>query len=180
VRPKLRTLAFVLTSSTLVGVSTAQAQVTVLLPDTSQTTTLTATVSPQARVTVPAGITFNVTDTAVATAASAASITITNVVTPSASNQLRLSLQADAASFTPPAAGTSWTASEVTWAAASWTNASGSAGTLSSAAYNTVATCDPNASACGTTGLVFTLGANTAVNRSGNHTLVVRWRFQAI
>lgn len=165
---------------TSMAATAADAQVTVVLPDSSQTSTLTAIVSPQARVTVPAGVTFNVADIGAVTAASAAAVTIVNVVTPTASSQLRLSLQADAASFTPPSAGTSWSASDVTWAAASWTNATGSAGTLSSAAYNTVATCDANASACSTTGLVFTLGANTTINRSGNHTLVVRWRFQAI
>ena len=163
-----------------VGSSLAQAQVTVTLPDTTQTTTLTATVSPQARVTVPAGVNFNVADITAATAASAAAVTITNIVTPTSSSQLRLALQADAGAFTPPSAGTSWSATDVSWAAGSWTNATGSAGTLSSASYNTIATCDANASACSTTGLVFTLGANSAVNRSGNHTLVVRWRLQAI
>ena len=164
----------------VVGAGLAQAQVTVTLPDSSQTTTLTATVSPQARVTVPAGVNFSVTDITAATAASAATVTITNIVTPTSSSQLRLSLQADAAAFTPPSAGTSWSATDVSWAAGSWTNATGAGGTLSSASYNTVATCDANASACSTSGLVFTLGANNAVNRSGNHTLVVRWRLQAI
>ena len=163
-----------------VGAGVAQAQVTVTLPDTSQTTTLTATVSPQARVDVPAGVSFTVNDINAASVASAAAVTITGIVTPTASSQLRLSLQADAAAFTPPSAGTSWSATDVTWAAGGWTNATGAAGTLSSAAYNTVATCDANATACSTSGLVFTLGANTAVNRSGNHTLVVRWRLQAI
>jgi hypothetical protein len=176
----MRTVGFFVSSLVMIGVGSASAQVTVALPDTTQTTTLTASVSPQARVTVPAGVTFNVLDTSVATVATGASVTVTNIVTPAATSQLRLSVQADAASFTPPVAGTSWNASEVTWAAGTWTNATGLAGTLSSAAYNTVATCDANASACSITGLVFTLGANGAVNRSGSHTLVVRWRFQAI
>ena len=164
----------------VVAASEAQAQVTVTLPDTSLTTTLTATVSPQARVTVPAGVTFNVTDTSVATAATGASVSVANIVTASAASQLQLSLQADAANFTPPVAGTTYAATDVSWAAGSWTNASGSAGTLSSAVYNTVSTCTADVSSCSTTGLVFTLGANAAVNRSGNHTLVIRWRVAAI
>lgn len=175
-----RVAGIVVVGLCLIGARTAGAQVTVTLPDTSQTTTLTATVSAQARVSVPAGVTFDVLDIALATTANPASITITNLVTPTAASQLRISLQADTANFTPPSAGTTWNASDVTWAAATWTNATGAVGTLSSSAFNVVANCNANASACNTSGLVFALAAKTSVNRSGNHTIVVRWRFQAI
>jgi hypothetical protein len=67
----------------------------------------------------------------------------------------------------------------VSWNAASWTAATGATGTLSSSAYNTVATCDAGAAGCSTSGLVFTLGANSGVRRSGNHTLVIRWRLES-
>ena len=165
----------------LFGATVAGAQTTVTLADTSQTTTLTATVGDQARVTVPAGVSFAVSDIATATVASPATVTVANIVLATASKQLRMSLQADAAAFTPPVGGaTSWAASDVSWAAASWTNASGAAGTLSNSAYNAVATCTADVSSCSTAGLTFTLAANTGVKRSGNHTLVVRWKFESI
>jgi hypothetical protein len=159
----------------------AAAQTTVTLPDTSQTTTLTASVSEQARVTVPAGVTFNVTDVASSTAASAASVTVDNIVLATATKQLKISLEAAASSFTPPVAlATTWSASNVTWNAATWTAATGASGTLSSSTFNTVATCDADAAACSTTGLVFSLGAKSTVQRSGNHTLTVTWKFESI
>jgi hypothetical protein len=159
----------------------AGAQTTVTLPDTSQTTTLTSNVSEQARVTVPANVTFNVTNIAASTAASGASVTVDNIALATATKQLKISIQAAAASFTPPVAGaTTWSAGDVTWNAATWTNATGASGTLSNSAYNTVATCDADAASCSTTGLVFTLGAKSSVKRSGNHTLNITWKFESI
>jgi hypothetical protein len=159
----------------------AAAQTSIALPDSSSTTTLTATVSEQARVTVPSGVTFNVTDLSASTAASAASVTVDSIVLATATKQVKVSLQGNAASFTPPVVGaTTWSASDVTWNAATWTNATGSSGTLSSSAYNTVATCDADAATCSTTGLVFTLGAKSTVKRSGDHTLVITWKFESI
>jgi hypothetical protein len=153
----------------------------VILPDTSQTTTVSVIVSEQARIVVPAGITFNVTDVASSTVASSASINIDQIVLASGTKQLRVSVKANGASFTPPSpGGTTWSATDVTWNAATWTAAAGSSGTLNSAAFNIVATCDPNASACSTSNLVFTLVAKPAVSRSGNHTLTVTWKFESI
>jgi hypothetical protein len=165
----------------LLAVATVvHAQVTVALPSTTQTTTLTATVAEQANVTVPTAVTFAVGDIASSTAATAVSVTATSVVLSSATKQLRISLQANAASFTPPSGAVTWNASDVTWNAASWTNATGVAGTLSNAAYNTAATCTAGAGSCNTSGLVFTLGANPNIVRSGNYTLVVTWKFESI
>lgn len=161
--------------------SPAYAQQAVTLTDTSQTTTLTANVSEQARVTVPAGVTFNVTNVSAATAAASASVTVDTIVLATATKQLRISLQGNAASFTPPVAlSTTWSAGDVTWNAPSWTNATGASGTLSNAAYTAVATCAVDVTGCLTTGLVFTLGAKPAVKRAGNHTLVVTWKFESI
>jgi len=161
--------------------STAYAQQTVTVTDTSQTTTLTANVSEQARVTVPAGVSFNVSDVASSTAASAASVTVQSIVLATATKQLKVSLQAGAASFTPPEVGaTTWAAGDVTWNAATWTNATGSTGTLSNGAYADVATCAADAAGCSTAGLVFTLDGNAAVKRAGSHTLVVTWKFESI
>jgi hypothetical protein len=162
-------------------VSRASAQTTVALPDTSRTTTLTAIVSEQVTVTVPAGVTFNVTNVGLQTDAAAAGGTVANIVLATATKQVRVSLQGNAASFTPPVGGaTTWAATDVSWNAATWTNATGAAGTLSSAAYTAVATCTADSSSCSTTGLVFSLAANGAVRRAGNHVLTVTWRFEAI
>jgi len=175
-----RGLPILATTFILAFASTGYAQTSVTLTDTSQTTTLTANVSEQARVTVPSGVTFNVNNVAAATAASAASVSVTGIVLATATKQFRVSLQANAASFTAPGGATTWAASDVTWNAAAWTNATGTLGTLSSAAYNTVATCAADAADCSTTALVFTLGAKNTVKRSGNHTLTVVWKFESI
>lgn len=159
----------------------AWGQTTVALPNTSQTTLLTATVSEQVRVVVPANIAFSVTDVASSTDASAATVTIDRIVLATATKQLRVSIQAGAASFTPPAVGaTTWSASDVSWNAASWTRATGAAGVLSAVSFTPVATCDAGAADCSTTGLVFTLGAKPTVGRSGAHTLTVTWKFESI
>jgi len=177
---RMRSLVAVGVMFAAMSPSRSEAQSTVVLPDTSQTTVLTANVSEQATVTVPAGITFNVTNITVPTAASAASVTVSNIVLGTATKQLRLSVQGSAASFTPPVGGaTTWSAGDVTWNAASWTNATGSSGTLSSASYNTVADCTADAANCSTTALVFTLAAKPTVKRSGNHTLTMTWKFES-
>jgi hypothetical protein len=174
------TLSVALLAGGLVA-SAAVAQTGVLLPDTSQTTLLTANVSEQAHVTVPAGITFNVTDVTSATVASAASVSASNIVLASSTKQLKISVQAAATSFTPSVTGAAtWSAADVSWNAATWTNAIGASGTLSGSAYNAVATCTADAAACSTTGLVLTLAAESAVKRSGNHTLSVSWKFESI
>jgi hypothetical protein len=159
----------------------AHAQTAVTLPNSAQTTTLTATVSEQARVTVPSAVSFSVATIASSTAASAATVTVDSIVLATATKQLRVSIQANAASFTPPVvSATTWAAGDVSWNAPTWTNATGAVGTLSNSAFGTVATCEADASSCSTTGLVFTLASNTNVKRSGNHTLVVTWKFESI
>lgn len=161
--------------------STVSAQTAVALPDQTQSTTLTANVSEQARVTVPANIAFDVTNVSASTAAAAASVAVQNIVMSSAGKQLQVSVRANAAAFTPPVVGaTTWSASDVSWGAHTWTNGTASTGSLSNASFNTVATCDAGTAACSTTGLTFSLGANASVTRSGNHTLVVTWRFESI
>ena len=171
---------FVSLALTTMMVGLATAQTTVTLPDTSQSTSLTATVSEQARVTVPTGVTFTVADTSGSTAASAATVTIDNIVLATALKQLKVSLQADAAAFTPPVAlAATYAASDVSWNAATWTNATGASGTLSTT-FTAVATCAADAASCSTTGLIFTIGPKTTVKRSGNHTLNVTWKIESI
>jgi hypothetical protein len=148
---------------------------------------LTAAVAEQARVTVPASISFSVSDVNASTTQGSVAIAVQNIVLGTATKQLRISLSGNAASFTPPVAGaTTWSASDVSWTAGpgggpnAWQNAIGSAGTLSSVAFNTVATCDPDATSCSIAKLSFTLAAKPTVKRSGAHTLTVTWRFESI
>ena len=161
--------------------ATASAQTTVTLESTSQSTAAVANVSEQARVTVPASVTFNVTNIASSTAATAASVTVDNIVLADEDKQLKISIQAAGASFSHSENGaTTWSAGDISWNAATWTNATGASGTLSNSTYNAVATCNANVAGCSTTGLVFTLGANSSVKRSGNHTLNLTWKFESI
>jgi hypothetical protein len=166
---------------TLTAAGAAVAQTTVTLPDNSQTTTLTSNVSEQARVTVPANITFNVTNVNAATAASAASVSIDSIVLASDSKQLRVFVKAASPSFTPPVTGaTTWASSDVTWAVSNWSNGTGAAGTLVDVTYIEVATCDADVTSCSTNNLVFTLAPKGSVKRSGNHTLNMSWKFESI
>ena len=171
-------LAF--TAATVLSASVAHAQVNVTLPSTSQTTMLTATVSEQADVTVPSGVTFNVTDINASTASSTQSVSVSGIVLGTATKQLKISLQANAATFTQPSGTATWNASAVTWNAPTWTNATGASGTLSNATYNAVATCTADVTTCSTTALVLTLASNTSIVRSGNYTLTVTWKFESI
>jgi hypothetical protein len=170
----------------LLSVVPAGAQTPVELPNSGQTTTLTASVSEQATITVPAGVTFNVTNVGGSTAASAVSVSVQNIVLASSTKQLKVSLMGAAASFTPPVAGaTTWSASDVSWTApngggGAWVNAVRNNGTLSSSSFVEVATCNADAASCSTTGLTFTLAAKPTVKRSGSHTLVVTWKFESI
>jgi hypothetical protein len=166
--------------------SPAGAQSVVALPNSSTTTTLTAAVSEQASVSVPASVTFNVTNIAATTNATAQTISIQNIVLASATKQLAVSLIANAASFTPPVAGaTTWSAGDVAWTTPNggpnaWVNGTRNNGTLSSAAYTLVATCNADVSSCSTTGFSMTLGPKTTVLRSGAHTLTITWKFESI
>jgi hypothetical protein len=172
---------FVGFAALLLTAGLASAQSVVTLPDSGETTTLTGDVAEQARVTVPAGVSFDVQDISSSTPASAASVTVDNIALDTETKQLKISIQASAAAFTPPVGGaTTWAPADVSWNAPSWTNATGATGTLSSAAYNEVSTCDADAATCSTTGLIFTLAAKSTVKRAGNHTLGLTWKFESI
>jgi len=170
----------------MMGWATAEAQTAVTLPDATQATTFTAAVSDQATVTVPAGVTFAVTNVSASTAASKATIAISYIVLASATAQFRVSVKANAASFTPPVGGaTTWSASDVSWSTPnsgpdSWVNGTRTNGTLSDTAFNAVGTCNADASSCSTTGFTLSLAAKSSVKRSGNHTLIVTWKFESL
>jgi len=152
----------------------------VVLPDTSQTSTLTATVSEQCTITVPATITFTVNDIGSQTTADNAALNISNIALATATKQLKLSVQGDAADFTPPVGGaTTWAVGDVTWTAGTWTNGTGSTGTLSDSSYSTVATATADVATLSTTALPFRLAAKATVKRSGDHTLGIHWKVES-
>ena len=158
----------------LVTVGAASAAV-VTLPNTTQTTTFTATVSEQANVSVPAGVAFAVTNVSASTASSAQSVSATVIVLADGKG-LRIEIAPNAAAFTKPAGTVTWAASDISWNAATWTNGTGDAGTLSSAAWTRLVQTTQNSASTTTTNLVFTLGDKATVDRAGNHTLVCTWQ----
>ena len=172
----------IIAAFTILTVSAASAQTTTTLPDSSQTTTVTADVSEQAKVTVPTGVSFSVTNVGASTVAAAASVTIDGIVLATATKQLKVSLQANAAAFTPSVTGAvTWSAADVSWGAGTFSNLGvGAAGTLSSTAYGEVATCAADVASCSTTNLVFTLAPKASVKRSGGHTLSMTWKIESI
>jgi len=150
-------------------------------PDTTQGTVLMATVREQCKIDVPANVTFTVNDIGVSTAAPVASVTINHIVLATATKQLKLSIAANFADFTPSVSGaTTWAATDVSWNAATWAAGTGAANTLAFGSYNQVATSTADSSVCSTTDLVFTLAAKDTVKRSGNHTLMTTWKVESI
>jgi hypothetical protein len=149
------------------------------LPSTLNTTTLTATVSEQATISVPASLTFTVTNVNVTTSVSSGTISCTNIVLNN-TKTLKMSLQANAAAFTAPTGGSvTWSASDVTWNTGSWgAGPTGSSGTLSSAAYGAVVQTAANAASLSGS---FTLTlASKVVDRAGNHTLALTWKVESL
>ena len=174
---KMRNTIWIVAVVLLVSASLANA-VVVVLPNEAQATTFTATVSEQADVTVPATVTFAVVDVSSATqsteSASATSIVLTD------GNALKISLQASAADFTAAAGGTNtWEDGDVSWNAATWTNGTGTVGTLINTSYTQVAYTSANAASTATANLIFTLAADATVDRAGNHTLASTWKFES-
>ena len=153
----------------------------VTLPNTSNTVTFTATVSEQCNVVaLPTAVAFTVGDVTISTDSAAQTVTFNSIVLQNG-NGLKVSLQANAANFTPPTGGsTTWAASDVSWNAATWTNGTGASGTLSNSAYNALATSTANAATLSTTGLTFTLAAKSSVDRAGDHNLVATWKLESV
>ncbi|MCL6518270.1 MAG: hypothetical protein K6T99_00390 [Armatimonadetes bacterium] len=154
----------------------------VTLPDTSQTTTFTATVAEQANVTVPASVTFSVNDVSTSTNSANQTVSATSIVL-SDGKKLRIEIAPNAANFTPPSGGSvTWASSDISWNAPSWTGGTGNAASMSDAVgtYTKVADMSTaNASEVSTNALVFTLAAKSTVDRAGDHTLQATWRFSS-
>ncbi len=168
----------------LVSVSLAGATV-VTLPNTGQGSSLAATVSEQANVSVSSAIAFAVTDVTSTTAnTSDASVSATVIVLTNG-NALKIELTGDEETFTPPASGgTTWDVEDISWDAATWTNGTGNAASLSATGgtYVEVASSTANAASCASTDLTFTLAAKAAASpavKAGDHTLAATWKFSS-
>ena len=134
------------------------------------------------RVTVPAGVSFAVTNASASTAGSPASTPVTYSQPKSfaKTDRLRISVRADASTFSGPGT-THPAASNVSWTATA-TDGTASNGTLSSSAYTQVYQSPANLKATdsATISLAWTLASILAPGlRSGAHTLQIRWKFEA-
>jgi hypothetical protein len=143
---------------------------------------MTAAVAEQADISIPAAVTIDVSDVNGVSAKPNQVVTVSQIVLASATKQLRLSIQANAATFSAPAgAPTTWAASDVSWSTTqNRTNATATDGTLSNTAYNIVATCNADVSSCSTNRLKFTLAANANIRRSGTYTIGITWKIESI
>ena len=136
--------------------------------------------TPQVNVTVPAFVSFAVTNVNVSTTGSPNPFTI-SFTKADHFNKLafRISVKAVAGSFTPPA-GSSIPASNVSWSIVSAQNGTGYNGTLSSTAYTIVyqSVLEPSR---GSVSLTWSLAAPGAGGlRVGDHTLSLSWRLEAV
>jgi hypothetical protein len=152
----------------------------VVLPNTSNTVQFTATVSQQCDiVALPNAVQFTINNHMGTTDSPSQTVTVSNILLANGS-RLQISLQANAASFTPPVDGTStWAGSAVSWNAASWSNGTGASGTLSSTTANPLVRYAANAGSLSATDLTFTLAGNDAIDRAGSYTLVATWKIES-
>src|SRR5688572_2496336 len=103
---RLRAVLLHVTLSVLLLVTlgkSAEGQTNGTLPDAACTTTLTAAVAEQAVISLPGYMSITVNNLAVQNARPNQVVTVSNIVLATATKQLRISVQANAASFTKPA-----------------------------------------------------------------------------
>ena len=136
--------------------------------------------TPTVNVTVPAFVSFAVTNVNVSTTGSPNPFTV-SFTDANHFNKLafRISVKAVASSFTPPS-GPSIPASKVSWSIVSAQSGTGYNGTLSSTAYTIVyqSVLEPSS---GSVRLTWSLAAPGASGlRAGNHTLSLSWRLEAV
>ncbi len=130
-------------------------------------------------ISVPLAVSFPVTDVSRSTSGAPHVTTISfSNASLSPGRALRISVQPDAAAFTPPS-GTSIPASNVSWSNLGANGGIGMNGTLSSSSYALVFQSDP-ARTSGHIDLGWTLAAPGGGIRAGNHQLTIRWKVESI
>lgn len=161
------------------GAGEARAQTTVILPDTSQTTSVVVNIMENVTVTIPSVTFFTVANIAAPTTSTPMTVGTSALMRKTTSTGVALSMRAAAPQFTPPQAGAvTWAAGDVAWQAGTWTGATGSAGVLSSAAFTRVAAC--GTTGCSTSSFTLTLAPKPSVSRAGAHSLVVTWKIESL
>jgi hypothetical protein len=130
-------------------------------------------------ISVPLAVSFPVTDVSRSTSGTP------HVTTISFSNAnlgpgkaLRVSVQPDAAAFTPPS-GSSIPVSTVSWIGLGANGGIGWSGTLSGSFYGLVFQSNP-ATPSGHIDLEWTMAAPVSGIRAGNHQLTIRWKLESI
>jgi hypothetical protein len=128
---------------------------------------------------MPSAVSFSVTDVSRNTTGSPSPTTISfSNASLNSGKALRVSVQADAAAFTPPG-GPSIPASKVSWSTLGAAGGTGWNGTLSSTSYTLVFQSDPSPTS-GHVDVEWTLAAPGSVIRAGIHQLVIRWKVESI
>jgi len=130
-------------------------------------------------ISVPMAISFPVTDVSRSTSGAPDVTTVSfSNANLSSGRVLRVSVQSDAAAFTPPN-GSSIPVSNVSWNNVGANGGIGMNGTLSSSSYALVFQSDP-AMTSGHVDLGWTLAAPGSAIRAGNHQLTIRWKVESI
>jgi hypothetical protein len=133
-------------------------------------------------VSVPVAVSFSVADVSRSTsgAPNPTTISFSNAILVPG-KAFRVSVQADAAAFTPPS-GASIPAAKLSWTIFGAAGGTGSNGTLSSSSYSLVY--QSNAAGlfplAGHVDLAWTLAAPGAGLRAGTHALTIRWKLESI
>jgi hypothetical protein len=128
---------------------------------------------------VPSFVSFEVADVGVSTpgAPSPSGLSFSNAIL-IPGRVLRVSVQADAASFTPPN-GPAIPVSKVSWSSLGAAGGTAWGGTLSSSSYALVFQSDPLTLA-GRVDLAWTLAAIGSGIRAGLHQLTIRWKVESL
>lgn len=130
-------------------------------------------------ISVPLAVSFQVTDVSRSTSGAPTVTTISfSNASLSPGKALRVSVQSDAAAFTPPG-GASIPASSVSWNNLGANGGIGWNGTLSSSSYTLVYQSDPTRTS-GHVDLGWTLAAPGSGIRAGSHQLMIRWKLESI
>jgi len=139
----------------------------------------TASAQESVTISLPATVTFTVSDVSSTTAADIDPVTVQfsgAVLNPS--RVLRISVIADSSTLAGPG-GSTIPVSAVSWTVSGAAGGSGTPGTLSSSSYSGVFQ-STQAAVSGSFDLSFTLAAVPGTLRAGNHTVRVRWKLEAL
>jgi hypothetical protein len=132
------------------------------------------------RITLPASVAFSVPNMSNTVTGSPNPTTLRfQQASLTATHALRVSVRADASTFTPPSGMIKIPAANVSWTTSNPTRATGFSGTLSSTAYTTVFQSQTNANN-GNIDVTWKLAPLPAGVRAGAHNLTIRWKLESI